>query len=85
MHGMDGRESATSMGCEQGIAMELMKYTTSSNYYRYRFDFEIGRLVNSPCKNCERQDEFPKCADDCRTLDRIHTALVGAVSCSRRV
>ncbi|MBI9086766.1 MAG: hypothetical protein JEZ11_24430 [Desulfobacterales bacterium] len=51
---------------------------------RYRFDFEIGYLVKSPCRGCEERDHFPKCIDACKILDRIHTALAESVSCSRR-
>lgn len=51
---------------------------------RYRFDFEIGHLVKSPCRGCEERDDFPHCIDRCKTLDRIHWALAESVSCSNR-
>ena len=51
---------------------------------RYQFDFEIGYLVKSPCRDCDERDYFPKCIDSCKMLDRIHTALAESVSCSKR-
>lgn len=51
--------------------------------YKYQFDFEIGYLVQSPCKRCCRQTDLPKCADGCRILDGIHTMLSTSVSCTR--
>ena len=51
--------------------------------FKYRFDFEIGYLVKSPCKECEVRKQFPKCVDDCSMLDKIHTRLSEAVSCTR--
>jgi len=52
--------------------------------FKYRFDFEIGYLVKSPCKECEQRPLFPKCINECRILDAIHTAMAESVSCSRR-
>lgn len=52
--------------------------------YKYRFDFEIGYLVKSPCKECDRKrDEFPDCIDSCELIDRIHGLLAETRSCSR--
>ncbi len=50
---------------------------------RHRFDFEVGYLVSSPCKECPRRDEFPRCAETCKILDRIQTVLSETISCSR--
>lgn len=52
--------------------------------FNYRFDFEIGYLIKSPCKDCDKKDNFPECADNCKILDEIHDVLSKAVSCSRR-
>ncbi len=52
--------------------------------FQYKFDFEIGYLVKSPCKTCNLLKTFPKCADTCSLLDEIHSLLVEAVSCTRR-
>gem|GEM_PF-1761477 len=50
---------------------------------RYRFDFEIGYLIGSPCKDCDIRERFPRCMQTCRPLDRIQTLLAEGVSCSR--
>ena len=52
--------------------------------FQYKYDFEIGYLVKSPCKNCLQKKTFPKCASKCILLDKIHTTLSEAVSCTRR-
>ncbi len=52
--------------------------------FNYRFDFEIGYLIKSLCKDCDKKDNFPECADNCKILDEIHDVLSKAVSCSRR-
>lgn len=51
--------------------------------YRHRFDFDIGYLIKSPCKDCIYQDFFPGCMDSCMLLDRIRTVLASSVSSSR--
>ncbi len=51
---------------------------------RYRFDFEIGYLVKSPCRECHKGDRLPLCAEECTLLDQIKTVLADGVSCSRR-
>jgi hypothetical protein len=52
--------------------------------FKFKYDFEIGYLVKSPCKKCILNKTFPKCADHCDLLDKIHTVLSEAVSCTRR-
>jgi hypothetical protein len=49
---------------------------------RDRFDFEIGYLVKSPCKECLYRDSLPKCSDECSLLDRIQVFLSRGVSCT---
>lgn len=61
----------------------FIKYSPRKNV-KYRFDFEIGYLSKSPCKDCMDRIDFPGCADDCHVLDKIHTVLSEVVSCSRR-
>ncbi|RTZ99148.1 MAG: hypothetical protein DSY90_01855 [Deltaproteobacteria bacterium] len=56
----------------------------STRRYHHRFDFEIGYLVESPCKSCGTRPVFPKCIDRCKILDNIHSVLAAGVSCSRR-
>ena len=52
--------------------------------FKYKYDFEIGYLVKSPCKKCALKNTLPKCAPKCSLLDKIHTILSEAVSCTRR-
>lgn len=53
--------------------------------YRFKFDFELGHLVKSPCKECEEWEKsFPKCAEVCELLDRLQQLLAETRSISRR-
>jgi len=56
----------------------------SSTVYKHRFDFEIGYLIKSPCRNCEQRPQFPACIASCRDIDRIQSRLAGSVSLSSR-
>lgn len=65
-----------------------MNYATISlipmtNNYRHRFDFDIGYLVKSPCRECTDRILFPDCMDNCLPLDKIRTVLANSISCSR--
>jgi hypothetical protein len=51
--------------------------------YKFKFDFDVGYLVRSPCRKCTDQARLPVCADSCRILNRIHSILSRSVSCSR--
>jgi hypothetical protein len=51
--------------------------------FKYRFDFEIGYLIKSPCRGCEDRPLFPQCIKACRILDDIHTLMAESVSCSK--
>jgi len=57
--------------------------TPMANNYRHRFDFDIGYLVKSPCRECTDRFLFPDCMDDCLPLDKIRTVLANSISCSR--
>ena len=54
-----------------------------ANHYRHRFDFDIGYLVKSPCRECIDRYLFPDCMDGCIVFDRIRGVLANCVSCSR--
>ncbi|WP_319525353.1 hypothetical protein [uncultured Desulfosarcina sp.] len=54
-----------------------------TNNYRHRFDFDIGYLVKSPCRECPDRHLFPGCIEGCVPLDKIHAVLANSVSCSR--
>ncbi len=51
--------------------------------FKYRFDFEIGYLVKSPCRGCDQRPLFPQCIKTCQILDNIHAVMAESVSCSR--
>jgi hypothetical protein len=55
-----------------------------NSYVKFRFDFDIGYLVKSPCKACQDRDAFPRCIDACDILERIHTVMAESISCARR-
>lgn len=52
-------------------------------FYKYKFDFEIGNLVKSPCRGCEKREEFPHCIETCEIIDRIQSLLAETRSCTR--
>lgn len=60
-----------------------MDFIPYKKVLKYKFDFEIGYLVKSPCKECETVDCFPECIDTCEMLDKIHSLLCEAISCSK--
>jgi len=62
---------------------DYMDIQVKKKPFEYRFDFEIGYLVKSPCRDCEERPLFPKCIDGCRILNDIHTVMAESVSCSR--
>jgi len=61
----------------------IISLTTMANKYRHRFDFDIGYLVKSPCRECIERYLFPDCMDSCISLDKIRTVLANSVNCSR--
>lgn len=52
--------------------------------YTCHFDFEIGYLVESPCRTCEQSIDLPRCSQACLILDRVRTILADVVPCGRR-
>ena len=62
---------------EKGAMMQLAKAVEQ------QFDFEVGYLVKSPCRDCLRREEMPRCTERCITLDRVQRILCEATSCSR--
>jgi len=46
------------------------------------FDFEIGHLVKSPCKQCAMAGNLPSCANQCEKLHAIQRILSRTMSCS---
>jgi hypothetical protein len=38
-------------------------------------DFDIGYLVKSPCRSCERAGDLPECMEQCKTLLEVQKLL----------
>lgn len=51
---------------------------------RDKFDFEIGYLVKSPCRDCAHRKNLPQCSDQCGIIDKIRILLARGISCSGR-
>lgn len=51
--------------------------------YTKIFDFEVGYLIQSPCKNCGRYVIFPRCIAECTLLDKIQNVLSAVVSSTK--
>lgn len=54
-------------------------------FFQHRYDFEVGYLVKSPCRECENRPNLPECAETCPILDAIHEILIGCVPSSKNV
>ncbi|HHP7234229.1 MAG TPA: hypothetical protein ACFCUC_06335 [Desulfobacterales bacterium] len=62
-----------------------MKLQTKSNRFKCKFDFEVGHLVKSPCRDCEqRKTAFPACSEQCATLAQVQGVISNAVSCAKK-
>lgn len=48
-----------------------------------RFDFDIGYLVKSPCRDCSTRFQFPACMDACQVLDSVQRKLAQGI-CSTK-
>jgi hypothetical protein len=46
----------------------------------HKFDYDIGYLVKSPCRDCHTYAIFPECMESCTLLDRVQTALSDSLS-----
>lgn len=49
---------------------------------RDKFDFEIGYLFESPCRQCLYRDCLPECHETCKVIDEIRDLLARGVSCT---
>jgi hypothetical protein len=56
---------------------EAMK---QSRALTHKFDYDIGYLVKSPCRDCSSYAAFPDCMDRCTLLDRVQSALSDSLS-----
>ena len=65
--------------------MKLPRMPDLPYSYTCRFDFEVGHLVESPCRTCEQNKNLPRCTDACRIIDRVRGILADVVPCTRRL
>ncbi len=49
------------------------------------FDFEIGYLVKSPCRDCATRDNMPDCFQGCEILDQIQTVLADSIPSEKSI
>ena len=49
------------------------------------FDFDIGYLVKSPCRDCTTRDNLPDCIQGCDILDKIQTVLADSIPSEARI
>ncbi len=43
------------------------------------FDFDIGYLVKSPCRDCVSRKVLPNCIEGCEILDQIQSVLADSI------
>ena len=43
------------------------------------FDFNIGNLVQSPCRNCPNRFRLPDCRKECKLLSRVQNILANQI------
>jgi hypothetical protein len=48
-----------------------------------RFDFDIGHITKSPCRECSVKSNLPECSNDCEILSELQELLIGGISCSK--
>ena len=46
---------------------------------RNSFDFDIGYLVKSPCRDCVSREVLPDCIEGCEILDQIQSVLADSI------
>ena len=46
---------------------------------RNSFDFDIGYLVKSPCRDCTSREDLPCCIEGCEILDQIQSVLADSI------
>ena len=45
----------------------------------HSFDFDIGYLVKSPCRDCVTREDLPDCFQGCEILDQIQSVLADSI------
>ena len=51
--------------------------------FRDRFDFDIGTLVKSPCRDCPSRANIPECVETCKLIDHVQRMLAAGISSTR--
>ena len=51
----------------------------------HNFDFDIGYLVKSPCRDCTTSDNLPDCFQGCQILDQIQSVLADSIPSERTI
>ena len=49
------------------------------------FDFEIGYLVKSPCRDCGTREDLPECIQGCEILSQIQTVLADSIPSQKSI
>lgn len=49
---------------------------------RNKFDFDVGHIIKSPCRDCDLKNHLPSCSENCQNLNQLQTLLIGCVPCS---
>jgi len=47
------------------------------------FDFDVGCLMKSPCRDCPMKGDLPQCVKGCGLLNQIQAVLSSGVSSTR--
>jgi len=79
----DMKNTPSAVSCLTDHKPNLFKIAPTK-VFRHRFDFEVGYLIKSPCRECRNDSRLPGCADDCVVLEEIQTILAESISCTRR-
>jgi len=68
--------AATSFHRNPKTKGDRMEQRLSENH---SFDFDIGYLVKSPCRDCHTRESLPDCIQGCEILDQIQTVLADSI------
>ena len=49
------------------------------------FDFDIGYLVKSPCRDCDTREDLPECIQGCEILDQIQAILAYSIPSEKSI
>ena len=49
------------------------------------FDFDMGTLLESPCRTCEMRSMLPYCQENCQLLAGIQTILADSINSGQSV